>query len=273
VIEYPERESFFAIRFLRLLTKSAAAMEIGTDGCVLLMVIVGQEDACRYNRPVNFWNAQLATLCGIPANNETQLRRVRDRCVKAGWLVYESGGRRKHGRYFVAIPPHVDPSNDGGCDESPEPSVRQSDANPTPSERNVCADRAQSVRKVCAECAPSSPNPSPIPNPKSAAAPPPGPAQAAEADPLGMESIPPAPTPPPVPPGDWIDWKRSRRIYVSRSDESGNLDDWRDLFRTAGPKIMAEAYAALIPAIPPPKGVGYVAMQRWIFDHYQEDGK
>lgn len=102
----------------------------------------------------------------------------------------------------------------------------------------------------------------------SAAAPPP--TQAAVADPLGMGSVQPAPPPAPIPAGDWIDWKRSRRIYISRSDELGNLDDWRDLFRTAGPKIMAEAYAALIPSIPPPKGVGYVAMQRWIFDHYQE---
>jgi hypothetical protein len=162
------------MRYLRLLTKSAAAMEIGTEGLVLVMVVAGQEDACRYARPVNFWNRQLAVLCGIPAENEKQLRRVRDRCVAAGWLHYESLGKRKHGRYFVVIPDHVNQDNDGSCDESPRDDVRQMPANCPPSVRQVSVECPPSVRQVSVECPPSipfpNPNPNPIPSPHTHAA-------------------------------------------------------------------------------------------------------
>ena len=257
-MDYPKREPFFAMRFLRLLTKTAAAMELGSDGCLLLMTIVGQEDACRYSRPVNFWNAQLAVLCGIPEHNEKQLRRVRDRCVTAGWLHYESLGKRKHGRYFVVIPDHVIQDNDGGCDESPGNHVQEVSAKCPPSVRQVSAECPPTVRCVSVECPPSSPNPLPIPTPKSAAAPPPA---------LHPEA---PQRPPPIPKNDWIEWKRTRRIFVARSDEMGNQDEWRDLFRTAGPEVMTEAYNALIGDLPPDRGVGYAALQRWIFTHYQE---
>jgi hypothetical protein len=260
-MDYPKREQFFAMRFLRLLTKSAAAMEIGTEGCMLLMVVVGQEDACRYSRPVNFWNAQLATLCGISASNETQLRRIRDRCVNAGWLVYESGGRRKHGRYFVAIPAHVDPSNDGGCDESPSSSVRQSDAETTPSERNMCADRAQSARNVCAECAPSIPNPIPNPIPKSAAAPPPAPRQAVAADPLDMDSMQAAPEPDHVTKAldrrTFADWRTmiARRIFWTREED----ELWKSIFAAEGWDEMTKGYEFLAKKHPAPKKI-FVSM-------------
>lgn len=166
--DYPKREQFFAVKFLRLLTKSAAAMEVGSEGFTLLMIIAGQEDACRYTRPVNFWNGQLATLCGIPAHNESQFRRVRDRCVKAGWLHYDSLGRRRYGRYFVVIPQHVNQDNDGICDEGASSYVRQSGANPASCVRQVGADDAPTMRQECAECAPSIPSPIPTPSPEEA---------------------------------------------------------------------------------------------------------
>jgi hypothetical protein len=226
-VDYPKREQFFAVRFLRLLTKSAAAIDIGPEGFTLLMVIVGQEDACRYSRPVNFWNAQLATLCGIPAHNETQLRRVRDRCVKAGWLQYESGGRRKHGRYFVAIPTVVDQDNDGGCDESPAQPVRQSDAKPAPDVPNVCADRAQSVRNVCAECAPSIPIPNPIPIPVAAA----------------VSVVPGNKPPPPQRPRGWREWQIKVGIKCFIGD--GEDEAWKLLYEAEGWDEMTRAYVYL----------------------------
>lgn len=249
-MDYPKREQFFAVRFLRLLTKSAAAIDIGPEGFTLLMVIVGQEDACRYSRPVNFWNAQLATLCGIPAHNETQLRRVRDRCVKAGWLQYESGGRRKHGRYFVAIPTVVDQDNDGGCDELPAQPVRQTDAKAAPDVPNVCVDRAQSVRNVCAECAPSNPNPIPNPIPNAAAAPPPARQE---------------PTPQPPEPGlfdqgprrptqplrkTFADWRImvAKRIFITDAERA----EWTAMFDAEGWDDMTAAYQRLAESIPEP---------------------
>ena len=254
-MDYPKREPFFAMRFLRLLTKSAAAMEIGSEGVALLMVIVSQEDACRYSRPVNFWNAQLATLCGIPAHNESQLRRVRDRCVKAGWLAYEGLGRRKYGVYAVAIPANINQDNDGSCDESPGDRVRQSGANPAPSVRNVCADDALNVRNVCAECAPSIPNPLPNPLPKSAAAPPPGPKIDAAADPMGeafedVEQANPAPRRA-IPPLSFADWRIQvgKRIFWTRDED----ETWRALFDAEGWDEMSKAYEHLAKTYPAPK--------------------
>lgn len=270
MLEYPDRESFFAMRFLRLLTKSASAMEIGPEGFVLLMVIVGQEDACRYSRPVNFWNGQLAVLCGIAEHNEKQLRRIRDRCVEAGWLQYESLGRRKHGRYFVTIPEYVTQDNDGGCDEAPTDHVRKVSANCPPSVRNVSAECPQTVRCLSAECPPSIPNPIPNPIPKSAAAPPP--AQRTEPQSPEPSLFDPSPaTPRPVPKADWFYWRQTHpRIFVSRSDEDGRLADWQALFDRAGPEVMSAMYAAVLPGIPAPKGIGYGAAVRWINDNTTE---
>lgn len=69
---------------------------------------------------------------------------------------------------------------------------------------------------------------------------------------------------------DWIAWKRSRRIFVARSDESGNQTEWRDLFRTAGAEVMTEGYNALIGQVPADRGLGFAALQRWIFQNYKE---
>lgn len=114
--EYPSRQQFFAIKFCRLLTKSAAALEIGPEVCWLLTVIVAQEDAVKYRRPVNFWNDQLGTVCGF--RSRKRLVTARSKAINAGWLHYEQGDKRKPGVYWVTVPNGLDIATAGACDES-----------------------------------------------------------------------------------------------------------------------------------------------------------
>lgn len=166
MLEYQQRPPFFAVRFMRLLAKSAAAMHIGPDGCYLLCLIVGQEDACRYTRPVNFWNHQLATLMGLRGADEHALRRVRDRCIRAGWLQYRAGNKRQSAAYFVTIPAAVSSLPDGTCDESPQ-EYRSNTAAISQEERQESGENPAGIRRESGENpAPSSPNPIPNPIPK-----------------------------------------------------------------------------------------------------------
>ncbi len=66
------------------------------------MVIVQQEDKCRYAGPVDFWCGQLMHATGI-ASADT-LGRVRKRCVEAGLLAYVPGSRSRAARYWVRVP-------------------------------------------------------------------------------------------------------------------------------------------------------------------------
>ena len=115
---YPAREPFFASKFTRLLTKTAAAQVIGADGCWMLSVIAHQEDSARY-RPVTFWNGQLQPLCGF--GNEKKLVRVRKRAVENGWLHYEPGGKSRAGLYWVTVPEQHANLGDGPIDEGLPP--------------------------------------------------------------------------------------------------------------------------------------------------------
>jgi hypothetical protein len=101
--DYPQRPSQFDRHFLRLLSEmNVANGTVGPDGCWLLSVIVRQEDALHYSHPVDFWNGQLILLVG--AHSEDTLKRVRKRCVDAGWLTYVSGAKRRPARYWVRWP-------------------------------------------------------------------------------------------------------------------------------------------------------------------------
>jgi hypothetical protein len=101
--EYPKaRPQFFANKFCRLLTKSAAAQEISPEACWLLTVIVNQEDAVGYSKAITYWNDQLMPLCGF--GSRKRLVTARDRAIKAGWLHYEQGAKGIAGRYWVTIP-------------------------------------------------------------------------------------------------------------------------------------------------------------------------
>ena len=94
--DYPKRSSHFAHKFCRTLTKSAAAQELGPEACWLLSVIVHQEDAIRYSRPVTFWNDQLLPLCGF--GSRKRLESARRKAIEGGWIHYKPGGKSKPGR-------------------------------------------------------------------------------------------------------------------------------------------------------------------------------
>ena len=100
--EYPKRSQFFAHKFVRLLQKSCAAMDIGQSSCLFLCYIAHTEDAARYSGPVRFWNEQLMTVMGF--KSPKQLNEARSRAIDAGWLVYDRSGNREVGRYWVTVP-------------------------------------------------------------------------------------------------------------------------------------------------------------------------
>lgn len=100
--EYPQRDPYFAHRFVRMLQKSCAAMEIGQNACLLLCYIAHTEDAMRYVGPAKFWNEQLMTTLGF--KSPKQLNDARQRACDSGWLEYQRQGHREVGRYWVTIP-------------------------------------------------------------------------------------------------------------------------------------------------------------------------
>lgn len=113
---YPKRERFLAHRLCRLLTKTAAAQELGPEVTWMLTVIVHQEDAKRYSGAVTYWNEQLMALCGF--RSKGRLIRARQAAVDSGWLHYETGGRNQPGRYWCLVPAGYEQLPDGPCDES-----------------------------------------------------------------------------------------------------------------------------------------------------------
>lgn len=113
--DYPKRSSHFAHKFCRTLTKSAAAQELGPEACWLLSVIVHQEDAIRYSRPVTFWNDQLLPLCGF--GSRKRLESARRKAIEGGWIHYKPGGKSKPGRYWVTIPDAFEDLSDSPVDE------------------------------------------------------------------------------------------------------------------------------------------------------------
>lgn len=117
--DYPQRDSFFSHRFVRLLMKSCAAMDIGQQSCLLLCYIAHTEDAARYSGPVRFWNEQLLTTLAM---SPKQLRAARDKAIEFGWLNYDRDSDRTVGRYFVLIPEHLNDIPGGEI----EPSVPSS---------------------------------------------------------------------------------------------------------------------------------------------------
>lgn len=99
---YPKRDGFFAGKFCRLMTKVCLANQIGSDGCYLLMTVAMTEDAKSYRGAVTFFNEQLLPLIGC--RSVDALSRIRARCIDAGWLHYEPGGKGIPGSYWVVVP-------------------------------------------------------------------------------------------------------------------------------------------------------------------------
>lgn len=101
---YPSRDSHFAHRFCRLLFKTCAAAEIGLDGVALCVHVAHLEDSRHYRGPIRLWNAHLqSTLLA----SENKVRRIREKCVRAGWLKYERANNRSIAYYWVTIPDEV----------------------------------------------------------------------------------------------------------------------------------------------------------------------
>lgn len=113
---YPKRPPYFAHRLVRLMTKTAAALEIGPEGCWLVSIIVFVEDAKQYRGPVKYFNETLAPVCGFASIG--RLIRARTKAVKAGWLHYESGGKGVAGTYWAEIPSQYRTLPDNPTDES-----------------------------------------------------------------------------------------------------------------------------------------------------------
>lgn len=109
--DYPQRDSFFSHRFVRLLMKSCAALDMGPTACLLLCYIAHTEDAAKYRGAVRFWNQQLMTVMGF--KSPKQLIDARAKAVEAGWLVYERSGNREVGQYWVTVPDHFEGLTDG----------------------------------------------------------------------------------------------------------------------------------------------------------------
>lgn len=102
---YPQRDSHFAHKAVRLLFKSCAAQDIGQNACLLVCHIAHTEDAARYQGPVRFWNGQLMETLGF--RSPKQLTDARKRAQDSGWLHYERDGNRSVGRYWVEVPSDV----------------------------------------------------------------------------------------------------------------------------------------------------------------------
>lgn len=115
---YPEnRPPFFAQRYIRLMTKTCAAQEIGTSGFALCAAVACQEDAKRYSGPVTYFNGQLLPILGL--SKWKSLNNARQAAIDAGWLFYSPSplGQHKAGRYWVTIPSEAGELPDGNCDE------------------------------------------------------------------------------------------------------------------------------------------------------------
>ncbi|WP_417736294.1 hypothetical protein [Rosistilla oblonga] len=158
--KYPTRPKFFAQKFIRLMTKSAAAQTIGSEAMLLCCVVACQEDAKRYSDAVTYYNEQLMPLLGF--GGRTRLVNARQRAVDGGWLHYEPGGKGSPGRYWVTVPGHLDCLSDGGCDE--ELPVPKQDGKRAGKKVSRPKTGRQPGANQDGKPAPYQPNP--IPNPK-----------------------------------------------------------------------------------------------------------
>lgn len=99
---YPQgRGRFFANRFQRLMFRVSASNEVGARGALLLVIVSMVEDQKRYRAAPAIWNSQLEAFLGCGWD---QLDAARKRCVEAGWLHYEAGGKHRAGLYWVTVP-------------------------------------------------------------------------------------------------------------------------------------------------------------------------
>lgn len=178
------RPPMFAAKAIRVLTRSAAAQELGPNVCWMLTVILGQEDspAVRYSRPVTYYFEQLMPLCGF--RSKKQLRAAITTAVETGWLEYTPGAKGRPGRFRVKIPDELAGVEPYGCDESDPPANGKpdekcgSDSEPNRDPKAKCgSDSEPEVHRKCTANAPQVhrkgnpflPGPSPVPKEEEAA--------------------------------------------------------------------------------------------------------
>ena len=114
--QYPaNRPKFWAMQYIRAMTKTCAANEVGSLGAFLCSVIATTEDASGYRRAVTYWDGQLLPITG--AKNEKAMALARANCVKAGWLHYEPGAKARPGKYWTTMPLHAVGIDDHPTDE------------------------------------------------------------------------------------------------------------------------------------------------------------
>ena len=176
------RPPMFAAKVIRILTRSAAAQELGPNVCWMLSVIVGQEDspAVRYSRPVTYYFEQLMPLCGF--RSPKQLRAAITKAVETGWLEYTPGAKGRPGRFRVQIPDELADVEPYGCDESDPPAngrpdekcVSESEANRAPKTKCVSESEVEAEMKRAPKRKrkgnPFLPVPNPIPKQEAASA-------------------------------------------------------------------------------------------------------
>jgi len=168
-LQYPDRSAFFAHKFVRLLQKSCAALDIGQGACLFLCYIAHTEDAARYSGPVRFWNEQLMTVMGF--KSPKQLNEARSRAEDAGWLVYERSGNRQVGRYWVTIPDRFEGLDDTVIEDNHSVNHSESGTNSgmnSGMNKERIAERISDGKrneKVTESGKPSIPSPDPDPNP------------------------------------------------------------------------------------------------------------
>lgn len=110
------RPPYFAQKYIRLLTKTAAALELGPSACWMLAVIATQEDAKRYTEPAKYYYDQLMPLCGFTSRK--QLANAIRKSVALGWLSYTAGRKSIPCYFSVCIPKRFTDLDTNGCDES-----------------------------------------------------------------------------------------------------------------------------------------------------------
>ena len=104
-MKYEERPKFFALKYMRAMSKLGVVKDIGPSGVLMCHTVVLYEDISSYSRPATFWNHDLMVRLDI--RQPKSFRAIRQRCCNAGWLEYEQGASRKPGKYRTVAPPEL----------------------------------------------------------------------------------------------------------------------------------------------------------------------
>ena len=97
-----KKGNLWVLRFIKLTYRVDLAMELGPQAALLLQYVALGEDRCDFLKPPMYFSKELMTACGVRDNEA--FKSTRDRCVAAGWMVYQAGGIRQAGAFWVTVP-------------------------------------------------------------------------------------------------------------------------------------------------------------------------